>query len=131
MGQSWRNLRGQNEYLKDEFKDEYTVIKSEEINKDEIKIVITETVIQKNNPFNQEISFSEIQTETIVLFKNNSFFVSIIEMETFSKSKGVFKNQLIESINEVCYEYLDDIIIEEEEDKYSLNQIYYQKILKI
>lgn len=35
-----------------------------------------------------------------------------IEIEEFVKSKGVLKNQLIESINESCYELLDDVLIE-------------------
>jgi hypothetical protein len=50
-------------------------------------------------------------------------------LETFAKSKGVFKNQLIESINEICYEILDDVLIEEEDEFYTINPDYYQKLL--
>ena len=52
------------------------------------------------------------------------------EFETFAKSKGAFKNQLIDSINEICYEHLDDNLIEADDKYYIINQDYYQKILE-
>ena len=51
------------------------------------------------------------------------------EFELFAKSKGAFKNQLIENINDICFERLDDLLIEEDEDYYTINQNYYQKLL--
>jgi hypothetical protein len=42
----------------------------------------------------------------------------------------MFRNQLIESINESCFETLDDILIEEEEDYYQINESYYKQILQ-
>jgi hypothetical protein len=36
---------------------------------------------------------------------------------------------LIESINDTCYEFLDDILIEEEDDYYTIDTNYFQKIL--
>ena len=42
----------------------------------------------------------------------------------------MFRNQLIESINESCFETLDDILIEEEEDYYQINEDYYKQILQ-
>jgi hypothetical protein len=45
-------------------------------------------------------------------------------------ARRVFKNQLIDSINEVCFAVLDDILIEEEEEYYLINKDHYQKILK-
>ena len=51
------------------------------------------------------------------------------EFEAFAKSKGVFKNQLIESINDICFERLDDVLIEEDEEYYTVNQYYYHKLL--
>ena len=38
------------------------------------------------------------------------------EVESFAKERGMFKNQVIESINDRCYEVLDDVLIEEEAD---------------
>jgi len=45
-----------------------------------------------------------------------------------ANQKEFSKNQLVDSINESCYEVLDDVLIEEDGDTYTLNQNYYQKI---
>lgn len=118
-----------NEYLRDEFEDENTAIISEEINTEEIEIKI----IQKNeeiisSAFISELVFTPIHVSTLELFSKNNFSILQSEIEDFAKSKGVFKNQLIESINENCYELLDDILIEEEDDYYSINPEYFKKI---
>jgi hypothetical protein len=62
------------------------------------------------------------------LFSKNNFSILQSEIEDFAKSKGVFKNQVIESINESCYEVLDDVLIEEEDDYYTIIPEYFQKI---
>jgi hypothetical protein len=49
-------------------------------------------------------------------------------LETFAKSNSVMKNQLVESINELCYELLDDVLIEEDDEYYTIDPRYYQKI---
>lgn len=119
-----------NEYLKDDFEDENNTIKSQEISNDEIKIEIT----KKNEELHQsaflkELAFSEIHTTALELFAKSNFSVPQNELELFAKSKGIFKNQLIESINETCYDFLDDILIEEEDDYYTINTNYFQSIL--
>jgi hypothetical protein len=62
------------------------------------------------------------------LFSKSNFSVPQSELEAFAKSNGVFKNQLIESINEACYGLLDDVLIEEEDDYYTINTNYFQII---
>jgi hypothetical protein len=119
-----------NEYLKDDFEDENNTIKSQEISNEEIKIEIT----QKNEEVHQsaflsELAFSEIHTTALELFAKSNFSVPQNELELFAKSKGVFKNQLVESINETCYDFLDDVLIEEEDDYYTINTNYFQSIL--
>jgi len=118
-----------NEYLKDDFEDENNTIKSSEINNEEIKIEIT----QKNEEVHQsaflsELAFSEIHTTALELFAKSNFSVPQNELEIFAKSKGIFKNQLVESINETCYDFLDDVLIEEEDDYYTINTNYFQSI---
>lgn len=118
-----------NEYLKDDFEDENNSIKSQEINNEEIQIEI----IQKSEEVNQsafvsELTFTAIHTTALELFAKSNFSISQDEFEVFAKSKGVFKNQLIESINDTCYEFLDDVLIEEEEDYYTINTNYFQRI---
>lgn len=118
-----------NEYLKDDFEDENNSIKSQEISNEEIKIEIT----KKNEEINQssfvsELSFTPIQTIALELFEKSNFSVPQYEIEAFAKSNGIFKNQLIESINDTSYEYLDDVLIEEEDDYYTINTNYFQRI---
>ena len=120
-----------NEYLKDEYDDDNRTIKSQEINNDEIKIeIFNKKATLTNSIYMNSINLSSLQEETIKLFTKNSFTISSPDLDTFAKSKGIFKNQLIESINDSCYEKLDDILIEEEDDYYTVNEQYYQRLLK-
>jgi hypothetical protein len=118
-----------NEYLQDEFTDETTTVKTEEINSEEIKLEIEKKYEEKKvGAFTEGISLSEIQASAIALFAEKSFNIPFSEIDIYCKSKGVFKNQLINSINESCYEVLDDVLIEEDGDNYILNENYYKKI---
>ena len=119
-----------NEYLKDEYEDESNSIKTQEINSEEITIEITQKTNEvQHSIFVGHIAFTKIHTTALEVFAKSNFSVSQSELETFAKSKGVFKNQLIESINEICYENLDDVLIEEEDEYYTINPNYYQRLL--
>jgi len=118
-----------NEYLKDDFEDENNSIKSQEISDEEIKIEITQKSDDiSHSAFVGDLTFTPIHISALELFSNSNFSVPQSELEQFVKSKGIFKNQLIESINETCYEFLDDVLIEEEEDYYTINTNYFQRI---
>jgi hypothetical protein len=120
------------EYLRDEYEDDLTSIKSEQVNSDEVKIQITsKNDVSGKSQYIGSISFSPIQVDTLELFTKSNFSVADVELQEFAKSKGVFKNQLIESINELCFSNFDDILIEEEEDYYTLNSKYYQSLLRL
>jgi hypothetical protein len=102
-----------NEYLKDE---------------DDIKKEINE---EKITPLHHTTNiFTSIQLNALNLFLENNFSVLQSEIELFSKSNGVFKNQLIESINDLCYDTIDDVLIEESDDCYTINSDYYKQILQ-
>lgn len=119
-----------NEYLDDEYEDDYTNVKSSQINNEEIKLEITaKTSDSKPSPFIKEIFLNEDQLVTLTMFAEKSFSIPSIDIDNFCKTKGVFKNQLIDSINESCYEVLDDVLIEEDNDMYTLNESYYKKIM--
>jgi hypothetical protein len=119
-----------NEYLKDEYEDETNTIKTQQINEEEVKIEITQKRDEdQHSIYVSDIEFTSNHLSVIEIFLKNNFSVPQIEIEIFAKSKGVFKNQLIESINEVCYEKLDDVLIEEEDEYYTLNPNYHQIIL--
>lgn len=118
-----------NEYLKDDFEDENNSIKSQEINNEEIKIEITQKSEEtSHSAFVSDLTFSPIHISALELFSKSNFSIPQNELEVFAKSKGIFKNQLIESINETCYDFLDDILIEEEDNYYTINTNYFQRI---
>jgi len=94
-----------------------------------------EVVIQKQDIetpiYNTTIALNSSQLAVLKIFAENDFSVSHNKIEAFAKSNGIFKNQLIESINEACYDTIDDILIEENENNYTINPDYYQQILSI
>ena len=50
------------------------------------------------------------------------------EVEAFARQHGVLRNQLIDRLNEACYALLDDVLVEESGDDYTIYAAYYQKI---
>lgn len=119
-----------NEYLRDEFEDENNSIQSQEISNDEIKIeIILKKEESHQSIFLSELSLNPNHISVLELFSKSNFSIPQIEIEEFAKSKGIFKNQLIERINETFYEVLDDVLIEEEDDYYTIIPKYFQKIL--
>jgi hypothetical protein len=116
--------------LCDEFEDEDNSIQAQEINSEEIKIeIIKKNEESQHSAFLNELSLNPIHVCILELFSKNNFSILQSEIEDFAKSKGVFKNQVIESINESCLEVLEDLLIEEEDDYYTINPEYFQKIL--
>lgn len=118
-----------NEYLQDEAEHESLIEISNESSNDEIKIQIGSKDENENynTPF-VGVQLNEFQEQLIKLLSNQSFSISSSDLDVYCKSNGVFKNQLIESINEVFYDTLDDILIEEDEDNYVMNENYFKKI---
>ena len=99
-------------------------VKAKNASGEEIKIEITQktTEIQQSiYIYNSVLRLTEINSTALEYFEKSNFSISKLELEAFAKSKGVFKNQLIESINEACYEFLDDVLIEEEDEHYTIN----------
>src|SRR5690606_7989015 len=97
-----------NEYLKDEFEDIRTTNRDNNVNSDEVQIVIHER--ETSTP---DTKFSDTQKEFLEYFQKHGLTLSLNEIDDFARSRGLFKNQLVDSINETCYETLDDILIEE------------------
>lgn len=77
------------------------------------------------------LDFNNNQTGLLSLFRENNCSLPVDEVNNYARSRNVFKNQLIESINDCCYEQLDDNLIEETEDRYEINEFYYQKIINL
>ncbi|MEL1245161.1 tellurite resistance TerB C-terminal domain-containing protein [Flavobacterium sp. DGU11] len=119
-----------NEYLKDEYEDDTNIFKTEEINDDEIVMAITSKsdTTEAASAFDSSLNFTQIQQEVLEMFAKANLSVIQQDVDVFARSKGVFKNQLIESLNELCYDTLDDVLIEEEDEYYTINENYYQTI---
>lgn len=118
-----------NEYLRDDFEDENNEIKSQEINNEEVQIeIIPKNEVFHHTPFLSELSLSSLHISILEIFSKNNLSILQSEIEDYAKSQGVFKNQLIESINENCYDFLDDVLIEEDDDYYTIIPEYFDKI---
>lgn len=117
-----------NEYLQDE--SESLSIKSQDINTNEIKIeIVSRKTIESNKSiYLDDENLSSIQIDVLNFFAKNSLCVSFEDFDIFAKDNNIFKNHLIDSINEIYYEVLDDILIEKEDEFYTILKNYYQKI---
>ncbi len=118
-----------NEYLKDDYEDENNSIRAEELNIDEIIMeIVPKNDRSQKSVTESTIDFTPLHLETLELFVKSNYSVPQFDLDIFAKSKGIFKNQLVESINEACYDLLDDVLIDEEDEYYTININYYQKI---
>lgn len=116
-----------NEYLRDE--DEMPEVETPQVNNEIVLQIIPQIQETQKSPFEESINFSKIQEEILDLFSKANLSVLQADFEIVARSKGMFKNQLIESINEICYETLDDVLIEEDEEFYIINETYFNRIL--
>lgn len=115
-----------NSYLSDEDENNNTAIPAN------INNNITEniTLYKKNSIFKPEIALNELQEKIIISIVTSSFQILQAEIDVFARQNGLFKNQLIDSINEVCAEYIDgEVLILEEGDNYIIEEFYYKEIL--
>lgn len=119
-----------NEFLQDEYQDELHTIQTQQINNQEIKIEIISKEASQQEPVEKPGLVSDaIHLSILTLFEKNNYSLSNGDLEEFARSHGVFKNQIIEKINEICFDCLDDVLIEEEAENYIMNEEYYNKIM--
>ena len=118
-----------NKYLEDENEIPQEVLK-QTILSEEIQITVTqENQEEIVSIYSGEFAFSPLHISTLEVFLKNNYSLLQSEFEVYAKSNGAFKNQLIDTINEICYDRLDDLLIEEDEEYYTINQNYYHKLL--
>lgn len=79
--------------------------------------------------YREELNLTDVHQEVLNLFEKQSFNIPQNEMSTFLRSKNLFMGAVIDSVNDLCYETLDDILIEEEDDYFTMNTDYYKKLL--
>ncbi len=86
---------------------------------------------QKQSLFKTEIGLTSIQENLIKGIAENSFSILQAEVESYAANNSLFKNQLIDSINEACEAYLDgEPLIEEVDESYIIEESYYKEILE-
>ena len=113
------------EYLETEI--EETIQSNSENKEIEISVVPANT---NNSIFISEINIGKIQEELITKIVSNSFEIHQNEVDKFATENGFFKNQLIDSINEACAEYLEgEALIEEDDENYVIEESYYKEIV--
>jgi hypothetical protein len=118
-----------NEYLQDEFEDEQNTIVAEEINDNEVQIEITPKVDPGPSlSITTVVGLTQVQSGLLMLFARNNLSVSQDEIGLFAKNNGLFQNQMIESLNEACFEIVDDVLIEEDDEHYVINEDYFRMI---
>lgn len=94
-----------------------------------VTIAISHTQEPQISKYLDELQLSDIQKEILDLFEKQSFNILQTDFEDFIKSKGLFMGAAIDTVNECCYEILDDILIEEEDEYFIINTDYYKKLL--
>ncbi|HZL11897.1 MAG TPA: tellurite resistance TerB C-terminal domain-containing protein [Prolixibacteraceae bacterium] len=89
------------------------------------------TPVPINSIFVAGIRMGKVQEELLKKFIENSFEIRHDEVDKFAIDNGMFKNQLIDSINEACSEYLDgESLIEENDETYVIEESYFKEIAK-
>ena len=69
-------------------------------------------------------------SELLKIFSDNNLQINSQDLSSFANQKGIFKNQLIDSINEQYYELLDDVLIEENEGAYIIDKEYFRIVME-
>lgn len=119
------------EYLRDDDENEKIDLKPSDPNEEEeltINIVHKHSEIASQK-YIEQLNLSEIQQDILNLFEKQSFNIPQSEMALYLQSKNLFMGSTIDSINDICFEALDDVLIEEEDEYFTINTDYYKKLL--
>lgn len=117
-----------NEYLQDDFEDEHTTIHMRSATDDELSIEISAKNAVEETSRASGVGFNSQQIALIELFERGGYSMDNSDVEQFAREHGLFKGQLIESINDACFEILDDVLIIEESDELVVDPDYLRKI---
>lgn len=115
-----------NEYLKDEESSENEVNNPIKEAADQVANdvqVKTQIIVESN-----DLDLSSVQYKLIELFTSNDFIISVDELNKFAINNSIFRSSLIDSINEKYYDLLDDTLIEQSDEAFSINPDYYNRI---
>lgn len=118
-----------NEYLEDEYEDDQVHIKMEEVSAEEVKLDIQKKGQDKPPTlYSQDLTLSSIQIQTLQHFEKNELTIVKPELDIFCRENGYMAGQVINSINETCFDLIDDNLIEDLEGTFTITEEYYSKI---
>lgn len=71
----------------------------------------------------------QVQKKLVKMIRDNSFKIHQSQVDKYANKNGMFKNQLIDSINEAYENFLEgEALIEEDGENYRIEESYYQKL---
>lgn len=76
-----------------------------------------------------QIQLNPAADRLLEFFKEKEFILSTESVDAFCKNEGMMPGSLINNINESCYDLLDDLLIENSDDNYTVNKNYYHQII--
>lgn len=79
--------------------------------------------------FAAALALTHTQQALLHLFAAHRLALPQAAVEAFARQHGTLRNQLIDGLNEACYELLDDVLIEESDDGYAIYAPYYQRLI--
>lgn len=119
-----------NDYLQEEEPIENSMEEKENLTESVEDTTIPE--IDLESMFIVGIKMNKVQEELVKNIADNKYEIKQEEVEQYALQHGMFKNQLIDSINEACEEVLGgEALIEEEDDNYIIEESFYQEIIQI
>ncbi|MEJ5964010.1 tellurite resistance TerB C-terminal domain-containing protein [Pedobacter immunditicola] len=96
--------------------------------------LIVDTIVEQINPENNnnyKIDLSQIESGLLDLFSEHALSLDKVQIADYCQSTGSMQNVLINSLNENCYDLIDDLLIERNDDSYNINEDYYAQIKNI
>lgn len=79
--------------------------------------------------FAPALALTAPQQALLHLFAAQNLTLPQTTVEAFAKAHGALRNQLIDGLNDRCYDVLDDVLIEESGDDYIIYEAYYQRLI--
>ena len=80
-------------------------------------------------PFAADLALDAAQQALLLLFAAHDLSLARAAVEAFATAHGALRNQLIDGLNERCSERLDDVLVEEADDAYTIYPPYYHQLL--
>lgn len=95
---------------------------------EEIELAVPAAVAPVSGSTFAVAGLTATQEALLTLFGEQALTLPQAQVEAFARQHGALRNQLIDGLNELCYERLDDVLIEEDGENYTIYEPYYQQL---